>query len=112
MHNLLEQLVDVSMDAILKVNPRIIRFYENRIVKLSNANNFHHFPDVLVPPLLKAINRDQTNTFRPIQEYELKLILRSTAIFIERPIVEGDTFAGTKEHRQMALENLIRLLGR
>lgn len=109
---LLERLVDAAFLGIKKVNPHVIRFYDSRIKKFSNSNDQSHFPDVLVEPFLGAINRDQTKTFRKMPKDELKLILRTTTIFIERPFVESEDFAGTKAHRGIALDNLIRLLGK
>ena len=108
---LLEELVDLAIYNIMTVNPRVIRFYDERVHRTGNPHNFHHFSDAIVPAFINAMKRDQTNTFRPMSEDELRLILRTTATFIERPIVEEESFAGSNEHRQLALTNLIRLLG-
>jgi AcrR family transcriptional regulator len=107
---LIELLVDDAIDKIGKVNPEVIRYYDERIRKYDNRINHHHFPDALLDAFYEAIENDQSNTFRKMTKDELKLILRTTAIFIERPIVESESYAGTKEHRDMALQNLIRLL--
>ena len=107
---LLTALVESSMAAIVKVNPKVIQFYDSRIIKLGKINKYHQFADVLVEPFLNAIERDQTKTFRHLTENELRLILRTTTIFIERPFVDLDSFAGSDEHRRIALDNLLRLL--
>jgi len=112
LHTLLETLVDAAFSKIKKVGPKVMRFYDDRIKKFSSNNDQHHFPDVLVEPFLKAIKRDQTQTFRNTTEDELKLILRTTAIFIERPFIESEHFAGSNEHRKMAVDNLMRLLSK
>lgn len=112
LHILLEQLVDAAFSGIKQVNPHVIRFYDDRIKKFSASDNHYHFSDVLVKPFLEAIKRDQTKTFRNMSEGELRLILRTTTVFIERPLVESEQFAGTQEHHRIALDNLMRLLGR
>ncbi|MBU3627953.1 hypothetical protein [Polynucleobacter sp. AP-Reno-20A-A9] len=108
---LMGELVDMAINNIQKVNPLVIRFYDERIHKAGNLHNFHHLSDPLVPAFFNAMKRDRTNTFRPMSEDELKLILRTTSVFIERPIVENESFVGTNEHRRLALKNMLRLLG-
>lgn len=108
----MEDLVDGSFAAIKQVNPLIIRFYEERVTKFSRQENPHEFGDVLVGPFLRAAHRDQTNTFRKMPEDELKFIARTMFIFIERPFVDLDSLAGTEEHRRIALDNFLRLLGK
>lgn len=109
---LLEDLIDGSFAAIKQVNPLIIRFYEERVTKFSRLENPHEFGDALVGPFLRAAHRDQTNTFRKMPEDELKFIARTMFIFIERPFVDLDPLAGTEEHRRIALDNFLRLLGK
>ena len=77
-----------------------------------SQENPHEFGDVLVGPFLRAAHRDQTNTFRKMPEDELKFIARTMFIFIERPFVDLDSLAGTEEHRRIALDNFLRLLGK
>ena len=109
---LLEELIDYAMPNIKNVNPKVIQFYESRIYKHTGVNQFHRSTDALVPAFLGAANRDQTNTFRKISADELKLIIRTTTIFLERPYIEGEAYAGSPWHREMILQNLIRLLGK
>ena len=111
LRDLLGELVDSAFSGINQVNPYVIRYFDDRIKRYNSSHNQNHFPDALVEPFLAAIKRDQTDTFRKISQDELRLILRTTSIFIERPFVESDHFAGSEEHRRMALENLVRLLG-
>lgn len=107
---LLELLVDQSFELISKVSPKIIQYYDSRIIKYENKANYHHVSDVLVDSFYDAIERSLNGTFRKMSKDELRLVLRTTAIFIERPFAEEEKFAGTKEHREIALRNLIRLL--
>lgn len=107
---LLEMLVDDAFEKIFKVGPKIIQYYDSRIKKYDGKVNYHHTPDVLVDSFSYVIESNTSGTFRKMPKDELRLILRSTVIFIERPFVEEEEFAGTKEHREMALQNMIRLL--
>ena len=107
---LLELLVDKSFELISKVSPKIIQYYDSRIIKYENKENYHHVSDALVDSFFYAIERNTNGTFRKMSKDELRLVLRTTAIFIERPFIEEEKFAGTKEHREIALRNLIRLL--
>ena len=42
---------------------------------------------------------------------ELSLIFRVILQLVERPFVNGDAIAGTNEHRRIAIDTMIRLLG-
>ena len=59
---------------------------------------------------MEVAQKDKTRTFRLMTEIELKLTLRSMLMIVERPFVDGEVFAGTPEHRAIAIENLVRLL--
>lgn len=108
---LLERLIDYGIQNIQILNPKVIQYYESRIYKHTGILNFHHTMDSLVYPFLEAIKKDQTNTFRKISANELKLIIRTTTIFLERPFVEEEKYAGTQLHREIILQNLLRLFG-
>jgi hypothetical protein len=68
--------------------------------------------DGLVQAFLAASQKDKSNTFRHMSEIEMRLVLRSLLYLVERPFVHGDPIAGTGEHRRIAIENSVRLLGR
>lgn len=108
---LLEHLIDYAMENIKIVNPKVIQFYEDRIYKHTGVNHFHRVSDSLVPAFLGAMERDQSNTFRKMSAEELKLIVRTTTIFLERPFIEHEEYAGSAKHREIVLQNLIRLMG-
>lgn len=108
---LLEKMIKQGFASIMQVNPLIIKFYENRINKFSNQINAHQFSDVLVKPFLQAMEQDRTGTFRKMPESELRLITRMTYILIERPFVDRDPIAGSKEHHRIVLDNFLRILG-
>ena len=110
---LVEKFVDAFFAAIQSVNPKVIRFFEDSLVKKNAFSSvFDHYTDALVVPYLATARRNKTETFRQMTDMEATLVLRSTLAIIERPFVEGDPFAGTEQHREISIKNLSRLLGR
>ena len=111
--NLVENMVDTCFSAMDGVNPKVIRFFENRLAKRDGFTpNFYGYIDVLVKPYMEASIKNQTNTFRHISEDEARLIFRAALAFAERPFVDSDPIAGSKEHRKITIDNLIRLLSK
>jgi hypothetical protein len=43
---------------------------------------------------------------------ETRMIFKSMLTLIERPFINNDPIAGNNEHRRIAIEALIRLLGK
>ncbi len=108
---LIENLIDTFFNAMKKINPKVIRYYEHQMaLKLGFHEDFDRI-DALVQHFLAASRANTTNTFRQMNEIEMQLILRSLLFFIERPFLYGDPIAGTSEHRRIAIENSVRLLG-
>ena len=95
-----------------KVNPKIIRYYEHRIAIKYGLVEDYARSDAIVKPFHEAAIKNRTNTFRELDETELRLILRSMLIFVERPFIYSDPIAGTMEHRRIIMDNFVRLLGR
>jgi AcrR family transcriptional regulator len=109
--DLLESLIDTFFAAMKKVNPKVIQYYEHRVaVKIGFHEDFDRI-DAMVKPFLAASQNNRTNTFRQMNEIEMRLVLRSLLFFVERPFVYDDPIAGTIEHRKIAIENSVRLLG-
>lgn len=109
---LIENLIDTFFNAMNKINPKVIRYYEHRMaLKLGFHEDFDRV-DALVQPFLAAARNNTSNTFRPLSETEMRLILRSALFLLERPFVYGDPIAGTIEHHKIAIENIVRLLGK
>lgn len=110
-HDLVERLVDESFATVAQVNPKVMRFFENRVTRENGLpSNYFDYLDSLAGPLKEATQRDKTGTFRVMTENELKLTLRSMLMIGERPFVEGNEIAGTAEHRAITIESLVRLL--
>lgn len=111
--SLVEQMVDATFVAIKQVNPKVIRFFENKFLQKNGLpSNFFGYIDALIQPYIEAAERNQTNTFRPMNQDELRLTLRAILMILERPFVDQDPIAGTSAHRKIAIESIVRLLRR
>jgi len=108
---LVENLVDIFFHAMKKVNPKVIRYYEHKMaVKIGFHEDFDRI-DAIVQPFLALSRTNKSNTFRPLDETEMRLVLRSLLFLVERPFVYDDPIAGTAEHRKIAVDNSVRMLG-
>jgi len=108
-----EDMVDTAFVNIQKVNPKVMRFFENRVTKRDGlpADYFSYW-DCFSEPYLESVQKNTTGTFRQMTQDEAVLIIRHLCLLIERPFVESNPIAGTAEHRRIAIDALIRLLGK
>ena len=106
-------MVDTAFTKIQKVNPKVMRFFENRITKRDGlpADYFSYW-DCFVEPFLESAKRNTTDTFRQMTKDEATLVIRHLCILVERPFIEDNPIAGTAEHRRIAIESITRLLGK
>jgi hypothetical protein len=109
---LVEEIIDIFFTIMKKANPKVIRYYEHRVALRTGFHEDYDRTDALVKPFLAAARKNTTNTFRELNEIEMQLILRSTLSFTERPFIFDNPIAGTLEHRRIAVENCVRMLGR
>lgn len=108
-----EELIDTAFTNIKKVNPKVMRFFENRITKREGLPvDFFSYWDCFVEPYQELVQRNTTDTFRQMTKEEVTLIIRNLSLFVERPFVEGNPIAGTEEHRRIAVDTFTRLLGK
>jgi AcrR family transcriptional regulator len=108
-----EDMVDTAFDGIQKVNPKVMRFFENRITKQEGLPvDYFSYWDCFVEPYLFSIQRNKTDTFRQMTKDEATLIIRNLCLLVERPFIEGNPIAGTAEHRRIAVDAITRLLGK
>ena len=104
-------ITDLFFSIMKKVNPKVVRYYEHKMaVKVGFHEDFDR-ADALVKPFLAASQNDKSHTFRQMSEIEMRLVLRSLLYLVERPFVNDDPIAGTAEHRRIAIETSVRLLG-
>ena len=108
---LVETVIDLFFTVMKKVNPKVVRYYEHKVaVKIGFHEDFDR-ADALVKPFLAAARANTSNTFRQMSEIEMRLVLRSLLYLVERPFVYDDPIAGTMEHRRIAIETSVRMLG-
>jgi hypothetical protein len=108
-----EDMIDAAFSNIQKVNPKVIRFFENRISRREGlpADYFSYW-DCFGEPYLELVQRNKTDTFRQMTKDEATLIIRHLCLLVERPFIEDNPIAGTSEHRRIAVDALTRLLGK
>jgi AcrR family transcriptional regulator len=109
---LVETLIDKFFTVMEKINPKVIRYYEHRMALKIGFYEDYDLADAMVKPFLAAARKNLTNTFRELNESEMQMILRSALCFVERPFIYDNPIAGTMEHRRIAVENIVRMLGR
>jgi hypothetical protein len=108
-----ENMVDAAFSAVQKVNPAVMRFFENRFTKLNGLTpDYFAYMDSLVEPYLATTSKNQSDTFRALSISEASLLIRQICLLLERPFIEGNPIAGTQEHRRIAIDMIIRLLGK
>ena len=108
---LVETITDLFFSIMKKVNPKVVRYYEHKMaIKIGFHEDFDR-ADALVKPFLAASQNDTSHTFRQMSEIEMRLVLRSLLYLVERPFVYDDPIAGTVEHRRIAIETSVRMLG-
>ena len=108
---LVETIIDLFFSVMKKVNPKVVRYYEHKMaVKVGFHEDFDR-ADALVKPFLAASQNDTSHTFRQMSKIEMRLVLRSLLYLVERPFVYDDPIAGTAEHRRIAIETSVRMLG-
>jgi hypothetical protein len=108
-----ENMVTIGFAGTQQVNPKIMRFFENRITKRYGlTTDYFAYLDSFIEPYLLAAQENKTNTFRQLSRNEAALLLRQLCLLIERPFMEDSPIAGTEEHRKIVTDSIIRLLGK
>ena len=112
-HAFAENVVDTAFTDIQQINPAVMRFFENRFTKINGLpHDYFNYMDLLVESYLVAASKNQTDTFRVLSTNEASLLIRQICLVIERPFMEGNPMAGTQEHRGIAVDMMVRLLGK
>lgn len=105
------QAVDLMLDALNKVSPRIMRYYEKRAaLRAENVSDIYLYSVEIIPYLKRSITCNQSKTIRHLSDEELPYVARAVFLFVERPFAEGDPIAGTPAHRAMAVNALVGIL--
>jgi AcrR family transcriptional regulator len=110
---LMEGIVDASLKQLKSVNPKIFQFALRKYLNRSKTPwDIDSTIDVLIEPLIEARKRDQTQSFRSIESFELHLILKSAQVCLRSPFVELSPNAGSEMHRNQVVGIMVMLLGR
>ena len=108
-----KNMVDTAFSGIKQVNPAVMNFFEKRFTKINGLTpDYFAYMDSLVEPYLAAAGKNQTDTFRVLSVSEASLLIRQICLLVERPFIESNPIAGTEEHRQIAIDMIIKLLGK
>ena len=108
-----EIMVDIVFESIKKVNPKVMRYYEDCLARQNAlSSEFYHYSDAVAQPYVETALRNHTNTFRHLSVDEATLLFRSALTIVERPFVELNPIAGTKEHRRIAISTLVQMFGK
>jgi len=108
-----ETMVDIAFTGVQQINPAVMRFFEKRFTKINGLTpDYFTYLDSIVEPYLVAVNKNKTGTFRALSTNEASLLIRQICLLLERPFMEGNTIAGTQEHRGIATDMMVRLLGK
>lgn len=101
------QMVDICIDALSKVSPRVMQYYEMRVaLRAHKVSDVYSYSEEIIPYLHHIIAKNRSDTFRQFSDAEMLYFARAIFLFLERPFAEGDPIAGSKEHRAMAVSFL------
>ena len=107
-----EKVVTICFSNIGIVGPKVMRYYESKIIKRDGFMvDSLNFTDAFIKPYLAMVDANRTNTFRKLSHEEARQLLKLMQTLIERPFINDEKIAGTSEHRRIAIDGLIRLLG-
>ena len=112
-HTFAENMIDTAFAGFQRTNPAVMRFFENRFTKLNGLTpDYFSYFNSLVEPYLVAASKNKTGTFRVLSPIEASLLIKQICLLVERPFMEGNPIAGSPEHRRVAIDMIIRLLGK
>ena len=112
-HTFAENVIDMAFSGFQRVNPAVMRFFEKRFTKINGLTpDYFTYMDTMVEPYLIAASKNKTGTFRALSTSEASLLIRHICLLAERPFIEGNPIAGTQEHRKIAIDMIVRLLGK
>ena len=97
-------LVNKSFERANKLKIKVLQYiFKIMLVKSEEPEKINLIIDVLIEPLIECRKRNKTNTFRDIEEDEMRLLLRSLQAFIRSPFLENQSIAGTALHKELTL---------
>ena len=110
-HDFVEIFVDKAFANMNIVSTKVMRFYDQRYsLKYGLTADYLDCANVLVDPYLELCQKNKANTFRLLSVAEARFIFKCGLTLVERLFANQDPIAGTAKHRQIAVENTIKLL--
>jgi AcrR family transcriptional regulator len=103
--NLFKILIDKIFERQKKLKTKTIQYlFQLMLKKSEEPEKFNLIIDILIEPLIECRKRNKTNSFKEIEEDEMRLLLRSLQAFIKSPYLENQPFAGTMLHKKLTLD--------
>ena len=97
-------LVNKSFERANKLKIKVLQYiFKIMLTKSEEPEKINLIIDVLIEPLIECRKRNKTNSFREIEEDEMRLLLRSLQAFIRSPFLENQSIAGTALHKELTL---------
>ena len=91
------------------INPKVVRLIFNVALDHSrHVDTLNIAADRMVSPLMAAIARDRSGTFKKSSEKELHLLSRGTVFMVRSPLLEGNSFFGTPEHKAIVYNYMLK----
>jgi AcrR family transcriptional regulator len=88
---------------------KVIPFYRLFIKSVPDPENIYKTMDILIPPLMQAQIRNQSETMKIMDENELRICLRASHAMIRNDFLERAPYFGTASHQRVALDLMVRL---
>jgi hypothetical protein len=103
--NLFKILIDKIFERQKKLKTKTIQYlFQLMLKKSEEPEKFNLIIDILIEPLIECRKRNKTNSFKEIEEDEMRLLLRSLQAFIKSPYLENQPIAGTLLHKKLTLD--------
>ena len=97
-------LVNKSFERVNKLKIKVLQYiFKIMLTRSEEPEKINLIIDVLIEPLIECRKRNKTNSFREIEEDEMRLLLRSLQAFIRSPFLENQSIAGTALHKELTL---------
>ena len=108
-NNSCEELCKILVNKVFentnKLKIKILQYlFKIVLTKSGEPENINLIIDVLIDPLIECRKRNKSNSFRKIEEAEMRLLLRSLQAFIRTPFLENQAIAGTLDHKKLTLD--------
>jgi len=103
--NLFKILIDKIFERQKKLKTKTIQYlFQLMLKKSEEPEKFNLIIDILIEPLIECRKRNKTNSFKEIEEDEMRLLLRSLQAFIKSPYLENQPLAGTMLHKKLTID--------